>query len=98
MPLQFTSNVIFKVDAYDLEKFVKSVYGQTLEFCQDQEASNDSEHLFTVNGTVDKWSQEILDDWQAKSNDDCWVTDHILNDLVKRKLIPAGEWLVILSW
>lgn len=89
-----------EVDSYDLEKFVAAQYpaARDYSFPADVEASNGSTHRFVVGKEVlHSYDQGKLDKFVAGKFVDS-VTRVLLTDLCNRDLIPAGTYLVRVSW
>lgn len=90
----------YTVDNSDLEAFVQATYPDAREysFAADTEGGNDSVHSFDLDGSpLDEWGQKKVVDFAAGKHVR-FVTRYLLQDMCARGLIPAGNWLVHMSW
>jgi hypothetical protein len=89
------------IDAFALEKWFKSVFGKELEFVATTECDNDSSHEFDVDGIVDNNTYDkqaeafIYGDRKSAPN---YGINSVLNVLCRDGFIPAGEYVVSVSW
>ena len=97
-PLKVKTVTYYQLEWTELERFIKSVYGQTYDFVSDMEANNDSEHTFSV-------KQRAFSEWDAKDLEQFKTTGKIgyrahllLDDLCNQGLIPEGEYLITVCW
>lgn len=89
----------FEVDCYDFEELVKEIYGdKEFSFVADQEASNDSQHTFAIDGKLDEY--DVLDIAEIKEEKivKTFSSGRILNDLCSKGIIPAGNYLISVCW
>lgn len=98
MKLKISTKTYHEVDAYSLSAFIKEVYGHNFEFVADQECGNDSSHTFEVSRKNS--FEDLVDDMIAfKDNGKyAFMAGPILNDLCDQDLIPAGTYLISVSW
>ena len=101
--LAISTQTVHKVDSYRLEQFVNEVYapqGVTdYSFQADQLAGNDTTHEFNVeNDPNDADSYDYFREWLESGGTTEYATNEVLNDLCRRGLIPAGTYLVDLSY
>ena len=85
----------FQLDAFDLEKITKTVYGKSIEML---ESPNDTTHEYTVSTNADKDSQQTLEKAITNGYLEYWQYDCILDDLCKKGLLETGEYFVRMSW
>jgi putative NADH-flavin reductase len=95
--LKMKTKVIHEVDVFDLEAFVKEVYGINVEIVAMQEASNDSSLSFSVESAIEDYFLDTLDEIMSTGYS-CFGTGTLLNKLCLDGHIPAGEYLVKISW
>lgn len=96
--LKSTTETVIRVEYYDLDSFIQEITGQhDFECVANMEWSNDSEHRFNVNG---KLGQLDLDDWNnfKAGQYENYRVRTILNGLCADKHIPAGTYLIRVSW
>lgn len=84
---------VHKVDAWDVESFVQDTYGVQISIAAAEEAADDQVFEFNVNGEVDEWDQEKVDNILAGGWEN-FSTSAILNYMAKGSLIPTGTYLV----
>lgn len=98
--LPYTTVTVHEVNNIDLEKFIQENYpGVTYDFAVDQECcGNDSVHVLDLDGTPPSaHGQKRVADFAAGKHVG-FVTRDLLQDMCSRCLIPAGKWLVTVSW
>ena len=88
----------FVVDYGDFESFVKEIYGKDFCFVSQEEANNDSEYEFDVDGDVDKWSGEQVEKFKAGDIGTYGLPRALLNDMCKNGHIEPGAYLVKVCW
>lgn len=98
--LKMTTESVHKVEWHVLEDFIIEVYGVTgYSFQADQEAGNDTVHEFSVSDNpLDEYSLDRLTEWIGKNAGMSFMTDVILNDMCYLGFIPAGTYLVNISY
>jgi hypothetical protein len=97
--LEMRTKTVHEVRHSELERFVGRVYGQDWSFVAAEEASNDTQHTFQVNGQVTSDDMDAVGGWQLDAYPSyCPSAQMILDDLCSRLMIPAGEYLVKVSW
>lgn len=97
--LRYEIRTVYHVDYNDFDKFIHEVYGNKgYEFAADQESSNDHSHEFRVDDKpVDSYEKAKLE--KFSNGEHCsWVTRALLQDCCHRKLIPAGRYVIRVSW
>jgi hypothetical protein len=76
----------------------KSLLEWPYSFVAIEQCGNDSSHEFYVDGKLDDSDQEELDEW-VESGGKKWIFNSaVLNDLCKQGIIPAGNYIVRVSW
>lgn len=95
--LNATRRVMFEVDWHDLEEAINKHYGKDYEFVPDIECGNDSSHDFRVDGKVNQYDQERLDEFK-ETGDYNFLAGTLLNDLCRQGLIEPGDYLVQVCW
>lgn len=97
MDLPHRKETTIYVDSFDLDKFVSNHYGVKFNFVAKEEATNDSEHAFTVNGRVDDFEEEEFEPWVKGERN--WISTYaILNDLARKGLIEKGSYIIEVCW
>lgn len=96
--MKIETKMVHYVEYRDLEEFVVLEYGRELEFVADQECGNDTSQEFWVTAEpLPLWDGELIEQWRT-GGDPGWVTGAVLNDLCVKGKIPAGEYIVRVSW
>jgi hypothetical protein len=96
--LLVTKITAYQVDYYNLEDFIKSVYGKDYSFIQDQECGNDSSHEFHISKKkLRKYDQKKLEEF-ANDGEYCFSADVIMGDLCHKGLIEPGHYIVKVCW
>jgi hypothetical protein len=98
-PLKMTTKQTFYVNSYDLDDFVSMIYGIQYEMVPDCEMSNDSAKTLNVSATPpNSWSQEVFDKAQRQGYFPTHSIHAIMADCCARGFIPAGEYVIKVSW
>lgn len=97
--LKKTTELTHFVEYDELERFFNQVYQKdNFEFVADQEASNDSSHRFHVTGEMSDWDREQVQRYIEEDDLGLYMTQYLLDDCARQKLIPAGIYVVEVSW
>ena len=97
--LRMTTEVANYVDYFDLEKFVKERYGHVIDIVAMEECSNDSSFTYYVeDGPVDEYIFQESAAWIMDGRFWPYGTGHILNQLCTDGYIPAGNYIINVSW
>lgn len=92
--LKFERTEVLEVDYSDLERFIEQEYEHEFSFLADEEVGNDIEKLYRdVDGKLDKYELEQVEAF-AENGEGSYLTRHLLNDLCRKKKIPAGNYLI----
>ena len=98
LKLPYTTKTTHYVSYNDLEYFIKEVYGFTLDLCAAEEASNDSHLTYDIDGIVEEYDREDIE--QLFNGE--WVgfgTGRLaLTKLCVDGHIPAGNYCVDIFW
>lgn len=98
MKPKYTITTTHRMDYDDFDKLVKSTYGKDFEVVADQECGNDESLSFTgVRGEMDEYDLEDLQKFQNTGRY-CFLGSRIMEDLVRQGILPAGDWLIDVSW
>lgn len=97
---------VVKVRHYSLERFINKVFNVTFDFVAAEEMSNDSEKMFEFVGYGNSVFRNSDDDnkniedflFGRKPQLDNWTTKPLLEWLVMNKFIPAGDYMISVSW
>ncbi len=95
--LNIKTETTHSVDYWDLEQFIKDLYGVTYEIAAAEESGNDTTLEFSVDGKIEDYE---LDDMR-KLMVGKWVpyrTGLWLNIMCSNEEIPAGKYYVRVSW
>ena len=99
--LQLKSKIktVIEVNAFDLDAFVKSIYGtKSYSFIADNECGNDSVHTFTVvNEQLEDYEQDELNEWKENDSGN-YMTSILLQDLCINGHIQPGEYIISVCW
>jgi hypothetical protein len=98
MGLEYETKTINEIDYRDLDTFIQKEYGwKEYEFVAVEECSNDSYHSFDVDGNLDTCDLSSIDKW--KNGGFVHYSNHtIMNMLCRDGHIPAGNYIVSVSW
>lgn len=73
-----------------------AVYGKEIELL---ESSNDTTHEHSgIDGVVPPYYEDDLKKAIEDGDIECWRADLILNDLVRKGILPAGDYFIRVSW
>ena len=98
MMLTIKTETIHKVDYHDIQQFIAATYGLT-EFCAIGESENDSVHEYNVTSKDgDEYDAKRLDEILADKYCTHWELGIVLDDLCRKGLLPAGNYLVDVCW
>ena len=100
-PLPMHEKHIFKVDVYDLDKYIKEAFGVNVEFIAVEEWCNDSDHEFAgMNGNINKTENALVEEvlFNGASPYHMFNTSYLLEYLVKEEMIPAGDYIINVCW
>jgi hypothetical protein len=92
---------VFFVDYGKFEELVNHVYCiNDFSVPCDQEIGNDSYIFFKeADGKLDKWNEEDLKKFiESNGNDGSYMTRILLNDMIRKNVIPPGNYLIQISW
>lgn len=87
-----------ELDAWELDKFFEKVYGYEYEIAANHEASNGTNLTFCIDGKIEKWNEESLEQFKQTGRMGGRKTSILLNDLARRGIIEEGEYIVSISW
>lgn len=92
---------VFYMDYGKFEKLVNHVYCiNDFSVPCDQEIGNDSYIFFRDSkGEVDEWNEKELKEFiDSNGNDGCHMTGTLLNDMIRKNILPPGNYLISISW
>ncbi len=95
-PLSLTTRTYHEVGHLDLERFIREATGQPFDVVDDLECGNDTSHTFhNVVGKVDdeRNLKSFLEGRRA-----AFFTSDLLNYLVREGYLPAGHYIIGVSW
>ena len=97
------SKTMVHIDAFALEKWFKNIFGKELEFVATTECDNDSSHEFDVsadgivdNSTYNKDTEAFI--YGDRKYAPSYGINSVLNVLCRDGFIPAGEYVISVSW
>lgn len=86
----------YYLSASDFEAGTLAVYGKRIELL---ESPNDTTHEYSgIGGTLSSWEKKELDTAVEDGDVQCWNAAVVLNDLVSRGVLPAGDYFIRVSW
>lgn len=85
----------FQINAFDLEKITKTVYGKSIEML---ESSNDTTHEYTAKAHIDQSDKETLEKAINSGHLEYWQYGCVLDDLCHKGLVETGKYFVRMSW
>ena len=97
--MEIKTITINALDYYELDQVVARVYGHEWSFVADWEANNEACYLYEgIDGSsLHPYDQDKLEEFKADGSG-IYLTRSLLNDLVTRGEIPAGDYLIVVSW
>ena len=97
--MKYETVTMYEVAYNELEKAIMETYGRQFNVVADLEESNDSAHRVCVDKAeeLDIYDRKRLEDWKATGNVS-YMTHIIMQDMVNNGVIPAGDWLIMMSW
>ena len=101
--MKIVTKTVNFVEYYDLEEFICETYGLCdLSIPEILEASNDTSRQVTVNaGSLDGREIDTLQkfiDFEGRKSCSLYSLSTVLKDLCNKGLIPAGEYVINISW
>lgn len=96
--MKINTRTVHSIDYSDLEEEARDVYGVAISIPAALESGNDVTYEFLVNGVLDEWDQQSLDEWKAGG--EAWYSTvvAILDDLARQGRIPTGDYTLRVSW
>lgn len=99
MQLKVKTETTHFVDYRDFDAFVQHHTGRKdYESVPLQEWSNDSDKVFNVGGTPNKFDKRDFEAFKAGTHDGAWLAQTILNALCAEGKLPAGKYTIRVSW
>lgn len=92
-PLVCAEVKMLRVKSSDLDEFVSDSYQKVWSFVVAEEASNGTDHRFSVDGEVSSRDRDTLAAWLDDAGPEP-AARVVLNDLFGRGMIEKGEYLV----
>lgn len=100
--MKFSKETYYTCNYGDLEQLIIDTYGlKNFSIPASMESNNDSDiDLGNITDKeLDSYDIEAFNTWlTSKEEVLMWRVDLIMNDLVRKGLLPAGNWLVSVSW
>ena len=100
--LQYTEKHIYKLDYNDLQKWLKATFGVVVELVAVEEWCNGESHEFNsiLEGDIDEKDAEIVEGvlFYGASPYHMFSTCSLLEYLVSKEFIPAGDYLIEVFW
>lgn len=96
--LQFEKYEVMRVNSSDLEDFIKEVTERDFNFVADQEAGNDSQHEFDVDGDLDEYDLERVEEFVYDDEHHTFLTGALLNWCANEGHLEKGTYLVSVCW
>jgi len=80
----------------DFMNGTKAVYGKAIELL---ESPNDTTHECSdIVGQLSSYQEKELETAIDDGDIQCWNASVVLNDLVRRGVLPAGNYFIRVSW
>lgn len=98
--MKFTTKTVHAVGFRELEQAVEEFHGVPYSVVLAENAGNDSDHTATLDGSeLYPWDEHDLSRWKNGGQDNYSPRLHVVMEpMVKAGVIPAGEWLINVSW
>ncbi len=89
---------VIEIGYSELERLVQDKLGfKDYSFAATEECGNDSDHQFDVDGKLDKWDKENIQEWKDGESP-TFTNPVILNELCRLGHIKKGEYIVTVCW
>jgi len=90
----------YTVSHFDLESFINYQFklDNRFEFALDQMCRNDSVIVIVVNGKIDAYDKDRLNDLEESMGDECYMAEAFMNKLAQDGKISKGKYLIEVSW
>ncbi|KKL86839.1 hypothetical protein LCGC14_1940680 [marine sediment metagenome] len=100
MKLKFMLKQYLEVNYGDLDKFLteRFSFDEEYEFVAAEEVGNDSKTSINVEPELSKWDREHIEKVLETKKWECCQTRILLCYLCEQGEIPAGEYLISVSW
>ena len=100
MRLKKATKKYMEVDWQDLNEFLTERFGfdEEYEFVAAEEVGNDSKTSINVEPELSKWDREHIEKVLETKKWECYQTRILLCYLCEQGEIPAGEYLISVSW
>ncbi len=100
MKLNMTIKQYLEVDWRDLNKFLteRFSFDEEYEFVAAEEVGNDSKTSIDVEPKLDKYDKNHIKEVLKTKKWECYQTRSLLCYLCEQKEIPAGNYLIDVSW
>ena len=92
---------VYHLDYGKLEELVEQYYNFKHDYVADEETSNGEYKLYQdVNGkSFGIWEQEEFEVWlERKGEGEGFKAEALLNDMVKKEILPAGNYIISTCW
>lgn len=87
---------VYEVKYKDLEKFVEDIYKvKNYSFPAVQDCGNDTDHAFEVDGVLDGYQLEEINDVKSGEHYNNYL---LLNLLAHENHIPKGYYIISVCW
>lgn len=96
-----TKASFIEVDMYELENLIRKEYNKPLySIVASEELKNYTKQTYDIylGEEIDEYELEQIEKFKSGSGMEQHITFALMQDMVNRKVIPAGEYLVDVSW
>lgn len=85
----------YHIDSFDMKTITQKVYGKRIEV---GESPNDTTHEYDVDGVIEDYDEEELQEAINTSYMAAWQYGLIFNDLCRKGYLDKGEYFMRVSW
>lgn len=96
-----TKTSCIEVDMYELENLIREEYNNPLySIVAAEELKNYTKQTYDIDfgEEIDEYELEEIEKFKSGNGIQQHITFALMQDMVNRKVIPAGEYLVDVSW
>jgi len=93
--------VVYETDYWKFDRMIEQAFGQDFNFVADQEARNDTQHVFDLREEymyrMDEYDMADVAAFQLTGEGNC-MADKLLRHLVRSYQLPKAKYIINVSW
>jgi len=98
MTLKYVTETVHNVEVNDLKMFIREQTGHSYEIVPNEEWGNDEQHRIIVDGDMSGWAFAYWTKFKSTGDQDRYRTRDIMNGLCADGKLPAGIYVINVSW